>query len=409
LQNLHGFVDAPESARSPGVARTVHRANPAVASRGHAPDAVRRESAVTLSLLRRALDTRAQRHLRELLDAGADQLDAVGLIDKLAWALGIPAAERAARIGCAAEHARRALAWAARQAITLRCWFDADYPAQLAAIPDPPIVLWLRGRARLLGGPSVAVVGSRRATPTALAVARRLAAGLADAGFVVVSGMARGVDAAAHAAALETGGRTVAVLGSGPDVIYPREHEPLAARIVRAGLLASEFPPGTAPRAAHFPLRNRIISGLSRAVVVVEASRQSGSLITARAGLEQGREVMAVPGNVLSGRNEGSHALIKDGARLVETVTDVLEELGARGPGVGLGAETPANSLHPTGLEAVMAAGESYLIDELAAVTGRTVADLLAELGTLEASGRVQRLLGGSYIRLDEPAMDSRR
>lgn len=313
------------------------------------------------------------------------------------------------RVGRAVEAARTALARAAAKAMTVLCWFDPAYPPQLAAIPDPPIVLWVRGGQHPLAWPSVAVVGSRRATPAGLAVARRLAAGLADAGLVVVSGMARGVDAAAHVGALDGGGATVAVLGSGLDVVYPREHGQLADRIARDGVLVSEFPPGTPPLAPHFPLRNRIISGLSRAVVVVEASRLSGSLITARAGLEQGRDVLAVPGNVLSGRNQGSHALIKDGARLVETVTDVLEEIGWPGPRGVPPPETSSKSLHPMGLEAIMAAGEPYAIDDLAARTGRNVSDLLAELGALELAGRVSRLPGGSYIRLDEPAMDIRR
>ena len=160
--------------------------------------------------------------------------------------------------------------------------------------------------------------------------------------MTVVSGLARGVDSAAHRGVLDAGGRTIAVLGSGVDVVYPPEHADLADGIVRRGLLVSELPPGTTPRPKYFPLRNRLISGLSRAVVVVEASERSGSLITARLALEQGREVMAVPGNVLSGRNRGAHALLRDGARIVETADDVCEELGLGAPAGGAAAGTAA-------------------------------------------------------------------
>ena len=187
-----------------------------------------------------------------------------------------------------------------------------------------------------LGRPSVAVVGARAASPTGQRIGYELGRDLALAGLVVVSGLARGVDGAAHAGALDGGGRTVAVLGCGVDVVYPRQHGALAARVAAQGVIVSEFPPGTEPRPSHFPLRNRIISGLSRAVVVVEASEQSGSLITAQMALEQGRDVLAVPGTWPAGRYRGCHALIKDGARLVETVEDVLEEIGWRPAGATL-------------------------------------------------------------------------
>ena len=180
----------------------------------------------------------------------------------------------------------------------------------------------------MLTRPIVAIVGSRAATPYAIDVAHRLGQELSDRGLVVASGLARGVDSAAHRGCLAGAAPTVAVLGSGVDRVYPGEHEALALEIAQKGLLVSEFGPGAPPLPEHFPLRNRIISGISLAVVVVEASEKSGSLITARCALEQGRDVMAVPGSVLSGRNRGSHSLLKDGAKVVESAVDILEGLG---------------------------------------------------------------------------------
>ena len=220
----------------------------------------------------------------------------------------------------------------------------------------------------------------------------------------MVSGLARGVDSAAHRGVLAAGGRTIAVLGSGVDVVYPPEHAGLAGEISRRGLLVSELPPGTTPRPAYFPQRNRLISGLSRAVVVVEASDRSGSLITARLALEQGRDVMAVPGNVLSGRNRGAHALLKDGARIVETADDVVEELGleaARGGETGLAASRdgvrPREA--PDAILRHMDAGEVYGIDDLAARSGLDSASLLARLTDLELQGRVARAGAGQFVR----------
>ena len=208
---------------------------------------------------------------------------------------------------------------------------EIRYPTTLAAIYDPPPTIWVKGDVDVLRAPAVAIVGSRRASPYALEVARRLGADLARRQVTVVSGMARGVDSAAHRGALEGGGVTVAVFGCGVDVIYPPEHRALAARISERGALVSEFEPGMPPLKHNFPRRNRIISGLSLAVVVVEAADGSGSLITADCALEQGRAVLAVPGNVLGGRNYGAHALLRDGAKLVECADDILEEL----PGAG--------------------------------------------------------------------------
>jgi DNA processing protein len=229
--------------------------------------------------------------------------------------------------------------------------------------------------------------------------AGRLAADLAGCGVTVVSGLARGVDSAAHRGALRSG-PTAAVLGSGLDRIYPAEHQPLAVQIADAGLVLSEYPPGAVPRPAHFPMRNRLISGLSRAVIVIEASDKSGSLITAARALEQGREVMAVPGNVLSGRNKGGHALIRDGARIVESADDILEELGLARAEPLLSRASAANaegSADP--LLRAMQPGEAYDVDALSAASGLDPGRLLSRLIDLELTGAVRRVGGGRFMR----------
>jgi DNA processing protein len=314
----------------------------------------------------------------------------------LAERLEIPAPEREDRIRAARDQARSAIAAAHKSGLSFLPLRSPDYSPLLTEISDPPVGLWTKGAAPL-GDRCVALVGSRRATPAGLIVAERLAGGLARAGWTVVSGMAIGIDGAAHAAALKAGADTVAVLGCGADVIYPYTHRSLAARIQASGRIVSEFPPGTPPLPWHFPLRNRIISGLSRAVVVVEASEKSGSLITAKQAMEQGRDVLAVPGSVAGGRYFGCHALIRDGARLVETVDDVLDEL----EGVSR-TRTPSESsksLCISNLESKMAVGEPYGVDDLASATGLSAADLLAELGSLEVAGRILRVVGGRFIR----------
>jgi DNA processing protein len=358
------------------------------------------ETAVALSLLRSGSDTRAARMLKELTEAGQPPIPDADLPGRLAECLAIAPSERGSRLEFVRERARQILANRPKHRLNPLTSRDDGYPERLRHIPDPPIVLWTRGDTALLSRRAVAIVGSRAATPVALAIARRLGRDLAGRGLVIVSGMARGVDAAAHQGALDAGGETAAVLGSGADVIYPPEHVPLATRIAATGVLVSELAPGTPPRPKHFPLRNRIISGVSEAVVVVEASERSGSLITARAALEQGREVLAVPGNVLSGRSRGCHALIRDGARIVETAEDVLEQL-RWAPRSSAPVTGGTNSLQLNGLEETMAVGEPYTVDDLATGTGRAAAALLAELGTLELSGRIVRTPGGHYVRLD--------
>ena len=286
-------------------------------------------------------------------------------------------------------------------------WSDAAYPVALTTIADPPPVLWTRGRAEALSAPAVAIVGSRAASPYGLAVAEQLAADLAANGLVIVSGLARGVDSAAHRGALAAGGVTVAVLGSGVDVIYPPEHAPLASAIDVTGAVVSELVPGTGPQQRFFPLRNRIISGLTRAVVVIEAGEKSGSLITARCALDQGRDVLAVPGNVLSGRNRGAHALLRDGAKIVESADDILEELGMGGVGAGVrppGAEdrrglTPISVRDPV-LDCLIP-GEANDLDEISERSGLNSSRLLPRLFELELQGRVRRVGGGRFVRID--------
>jgi DNA processing protein len=360
--------------------------------------------AVALSLARSGSDTRAPRLFREQILpalAGRGNPGRWLALTELLGALGFAASERRVRAADLRALAASSLDAGARAGLRPIAWYDPAYPALLREIPDPPIVLWSRGCLETLAqSPAVAVVGSRNATPEGLATARRLGRGLAEAGLAVVSGLARGIDAAAHRGALDGAGSTVAVLGNGADIIYPAGHRELAGEVVRRGALMSEFAPGTPPLPRHFPLRNRIISGFSHAVVIVEASERSGSLITARAALEQGREVLAVPGGVTSGCHRGCHALIRDGARLVETVDDVLDEIGWRSARTG--GRTPSGKPQTDlGLGAKMAPGEPVDLDGLAERTGRSASELLAELGQLELGGTIARLPGGKFVRLD--------
>lgn len=299
------------------------------------------------------------------------------------------------------DRARAERARAAARGIEVLAWNDARMPPALLAIGDLPPVLWFRGRLDCLQHPAVAIVGSRAASPVAIETARRLATDLAARGITVVSGLARGVDSAAHRGALETG-RTIAVLGSGVDRIYPPEHAELADRIASAGLVMSEYPPATLPLPFHFPMRNRLISGLSRAVVVIEASDKSGSLITAACAAEQGRDVMAVPGNVLSGRNRGGHALIRDGAKIVECADDIVLELGLAPAwetvaGSGTSDNGPSSSADP--VLRCMDAACAYDLDALAARCGLDAPRLLPHLATLELRGLIRRVGGGRFLR----------
>jgi len=296
--------------------------------------------------------------------------------------------------------ARDALARAGAQKIAPIPWSDASYPVALTTIVDPPPVLWTRGDVATLSTPSVAIVGARAASPYGLSVAEHLAADLAASGVTVVSGLARGVDSAAHRGALSGRGLTVAVLGCGADVIYPPEHRALARDIEQHGVIISELVPGTPPLPPFFPQRNRIISGLSRAVVVIEAGEKSGSLITARCALEQGRDVLAVPGNVLSGRNRGAHGLLRDGAKIVESADDILEELGMS-TGTGVGARSGSDSRPLDPVLACLTPGEPSDLDAIAERSGLSTARLLPRLFELEMRGVVARVGGGRFVRVD--------
>lgn len=297
----------------------------------------------------------------------------------------------------------------ARAGARLICWADDDYPAALRRIDDAPPVLWLRGDATWLTADPVAVVGARNASSLGLRMARGMAAGLGGAGHSVVAGLARGIDTAAHNAALPTG--TVAVMAGGIDFIYPAENIVLAAQIAEAGALVSEQPPGLEPQARHFPMRNRIISGLCRATVVIEAAHRSGSLITAKSALDQGRDVMAVPGHPMDARAAGCNGLIRDGAILVRSSADViaaLADLPATADAPAIPAPRPANTLAvgaPTGdaggpvdLERrILARLSPSPTDEdiLARDLGLPAAMLGPAIVTLELQGRIARLSGG--------------
>jgi DNA processing protein len=385
-------------------------------NRSETLDGPARELVVALGLLRIGGDTRGPRLFRTMVsepwtpipagsvDPPAPKPPAADYLDQLAGLIGLSGSSKTHAVAMARQRAREALAAADGQKLTLIPYSDRSYPPLLWHIPDPPIALWVRGDPAALSEPSVAIVGSRDATPVGLAVARKIGREVAEAGLTVVSGMARGIDAAAHTGALDAGGRTVAVLGCGADVVYPWGHRALADSVTAAGAIVSELPPGSPPLPHHFPLRNRIISGLSKGVVVVEATERSGSLITARAALEQGRDVLAVPGAIASGKHRGCHGLIKDGARLVETVEDILEQVGWLRPGGGGcgGREASGDkSLCYNDLSTLMAAGEPYELEDLVERTGRTVPELLAELADLELSGKVTRMVGGGFVRLD--------
>jgi DNA processing protein len=264
----------------------------------------------------------------------------------------------------------------------------ADYPQLLKEIADPPACLWTRGDRAAFSATGVAVIGARAASKEGLAAAYEIAFDLARAGIVVISGLARGIDSAAHKGALDGGGKTIAVLGTGLDVVYPPENTELSARITERGLLVTEFSLGSAPEDWHFPRRNRIISGLSKAVVIVEAREKSGSLITARLAADQGRDVMAVPASIQGGRNRGAHALMRDGAKLVESAVDILQELGlATG---GLARRNPEGD----GTQVV-----EFTVDEIAAQLKISAGEALARLLEWELAGEVQRIGSGRFIR----------
>ena len=287
---------------------------------------------------------------------------------------------------------------------------DDGYPAWLRAIPNPPDGLYCDGLVEPRDRQAVAIVGARQATPYGLRITETLARELSGAGFTIVSGLARGIDAAAHRAALEAGGRTIAVLGCGLDVDYPPEHGRLRKEIAGDGAVVTEFPAGTPPKPSHFPQRNRIISGLSLGVVVVEAAEDSGSLITARCALEQGREVFAVPGSTDAPLSRGPHGLIKQGAKLVETVDDIIEELLPQIEKTERKAKTsekifsrpaPPNLSPDERLMFDQMGREPLHLDELTERSGLTPAVAAGILLGLELKNTVRQLPGQRYYRLN--------
>jgi DNA processing protein len=281
-----------------------------------------------------------------------------------------------------------------RQVLTLG---DADYPPQLLQTADPPLLLYVQGKVELLAHRSIAIVGSRNASVQGVDNARSFAAHLSQAGWTIASGLAFGIDGAAHEGGLEGPGSTIAVVGTGLDRVYPARHRQLAHRIANDGVLVSEFAPGTPPLPPNFPMRNRIIAGLSQGTVVVEAALQSGSLITARLAGEAGREVFAVPGSIHSPLSRGCHALIRQGAKLVESAQDILEELQGSAPAPQAAGEALAVPRRDPVLQAL--GHDPVTLDALCARTGWSAQELSARLLELELDDQVARLPGGLYQR----------
>ncbi|QCP51883.1 DNA-protecting protein DprA [Trinickia violacea] len=368
-------------------------------------------------------------------------LDAFGLPEAV---LATPFRALAAIVGDAVAHAVLAeppagfaqqLAhithWRAQPGNAIVTLGDPAYPPALLTMPDPPPLLYVKGRMELLHATSVAIVGSRNATPQGLEDATRFAQALSDAGLSVVSGLAQGIDGAAHRGALAGRGSTIAVIGTGADIVYPAIHHALAHQIAAEGVMLSEWPLGTPARSAHFPQRNRLIAGLSSGVLIVEAALRSGSLITARLANEMGRDVFAIPGSIHAPLSRGCHRIIKDGAKLVETVEEVLEELGIRVaaksalPAASPGARpkrrttaaTPGEqlTLAPTATQSALpppldAHAERLLaalghapatFDVLAARTEMENATLQSTLLQLELAGRLTALPGGRFARIE--------
>jgi len=331
---------------------------------------------------------------RLLLDSGISH-DASASLIRQGLRIDDPAREREVREPLTVERVQRGLATYRDAALTLA---DDDYPELLRHLPDPPLALFYRGDTALLKRPAVAMVGSRRASAYGLNAARHLAGQLAIAGVTVVSGLARGIDAASHEAALDAGGGTIAVLGTGIDVVYPRSHKKLFRAIEERGLIVTEFAPAMPPLPTNFPIRNRIISGLAMATVIVEATGRSGSLITARMAAEQGRNVCAVPGTIFAAGAEGTNRLIQYGAKLVHDVNDILEELPGS-PRLGSVPEIAPDSPLREVLD-VFTRDEATHIDAAAAKLKTSVAAVSDAVLQLELGGWLQALPGSRWTRV---------
>ncbi|MGQ9673199.1 MAG: DNA-processing protein DprA [Candidatus Aminicenantales bacterium] len=334
-------------------------------------------------------------NLEAIFNASPEELMAFGLEEEKARVLVSPSL---------IKDAGRVVEWIAKKGYFVLTRADADYPQALLEIFDPPEVIYGAGDRKILNDPAVAIVGARRPTAYGRAMAEKLAKDLAACGLVIISGLAVGIDSLAHWGALGEG-KTIAVLGSGLDHIYPRENKALFRKIAERGAVITEFPPALPPFSFHFPLRNRIISGLSLAVVVVEAAERSGSLITARLALEQGREVMAVPGNVTSPLSRGCHWLIKSGAKLVETWEDVVEEFSSPlrerffRPKAEEKKEVPVLSPEEKMIYERLKTDELTHIDELVEHTAASVSEILAVLLELELKGLVHQVPGKHFQR----------
>jgi DNA processing protein len=350
--------------------------------------------------------------LRLALIPGLGPITYLNLVQRF----GTPEGVLAASPGDVAQFAgiamAQALAWGPDQRLVERsiAWMDLPghhvltaestaYPEMLRQIPDPPIVLYAIGRVELLQRPCLAIVGSRNCTPQGARDARSFARELSKAGLCIVSGLALGVDAAAHRGGLEEGASSIAVMGTGADICYPRSHHDLARQLAERGCIITEFPLGTRPLRGNFPRRNRLISGLARGVLVVEAAEDSGSLLTAQLALDQNREVLAMPGPVHSTLTKGCHKLIRDGATLVECARDVLVELRLASPArasPAACAPPPASDpvLHAIGFECVSP-------DQIAQRTGLAVAAIAARLSRLEIDGEIEAVAGGRFQRVE--------
>jgi len=339
------------------------------------------------------------RNPADILNAGNGQLHQLGLPDSTIEALRQPDIQAI----------ERDLEWQARPGNRIMTCQDPDYPALLQEISDPPPLLYLHGNIEVLQAPQLAMVGSRNPTAAGRQTAVDFARHLSAAGLVITSGLALGIDAAGHQGALDAGSPTIAVMGTGLDRVYPARHRDLAREIASTGALVSEFPPGTPPRAENFPRRNRVISGLSLGTLVVEAAIRSGSLISARYALEQGREVFAIPGSIHNPLARGCHHLIRQGAKLVETAQDIMDELGALANAIdpGTAIANPA-----AGLERTPPLAEDYVqllesigfentsIDMLVKTAHLTAAEVSSMLLQLEMNGYIAANPGGFYNRL---------
>jgi DNA processing protein len=339
--------------------------------------------------------------IERALGASSDKLSAAGITDKGVRNILTP--DRKQQAHCAQ--------WLEASDCSLVTWLDPRYPPLLREISAAPPLLFVRGNINALSLPQLSIVGSRNSTPGGRETAHRFAAYLAQTGFCITSGLALGIDAAAHRAALSVGGHTIAVLGTGPDIVYPREHAALANDIAASGTLVSEFAPGCMPRKSQFPRRNRIISGLALGTLVVEAGLRSGALITARNAAEQGREVFAIPGSIHNPVARGCHRLIRSGAKLVETADDILEELD--GMIAGIAATIEQNPNQPV-LATKSALDTDYQrllslmgwdpvdIDTLITRSGLTAEEVSSMLLILELDGHVEPLTGGRYVQREE-------